>query len=272
MSDTKLVLDTPLSGPCSREQAFDKILIPQATRTYQPLSNEDFVNMIYKVAALHGVVLENEQFGLDLKGQRFFGVCDVVGKDFFGGDIQLTIGFCNSGNGSMAARFCIGSKVFVCSNRCFYSYTDEKTGINENIIRPHKNLDNEGIHNGLFNQVNVSFQKLDEFRDSQEKFYEGLTNRKIDDDTAYATIVRAAQQGIINKTKMLTLADFWGYQSSQPEKEDKEWHEEFMPRTVFSLFNCFTQIEKERFSKNPVQSNIKTMDIATFFRSEFNLD
>jgi hypothetical protein len=229
--------------------------------------------MIYKVADIHGVTLENEQLGLDLKGQRFFGVCDVVGKDFFGGDIQLTIGFCNSGNGSMAARFCIGGKVFVCSNRCFYSYTDEKTGIEGTIIRPHKNLDSEGIHNGLFNQVNTSFQKLDDFRASQEKFYEGLSCRNLDDDTAYATIVRAAQAGVINKTKMLTLADEWNKQSIDTGgTKDYEWHEDFIPRNAYSLFNAFTQVEKDRFSKNPVQSNIQTMDVATFFRSEFNLD
>ncbi len=268
-----LTLDTPLSGPCSRAEAFDKILIPQATRTYQPLSNEDFVSMIYRVAAMHGVVLENEQFGLDLKGQRFFGVCDVIGKDFFGDTVQLTIGFCNSGNGSMAARFCIGGKVFVCSNRCFWSYTDEKTGIDGTVIRPHKNLDNEGIHNGLFTQVNMSFQKLDDFRASQEKFYEGLSCRQIDDNTAYATIVRAAQAGVINKTKMLTLADEWNKQSIETGgTKDYEWHEEFMPRNAYSLFNAFTQVRKKKLKDNPVQSNISSFGLTKFFQSEFNLD
>ena len=111
------------------------------------------------------------------------------------------------------------------------------------------------------------------FRASQEKFYEGLTNYKINDDVAYATIVRAGQAGVINKTKMLTLADEWNRQSIDTGgTKDYEWHEEFLPRNAFSLFNAFTQVEKERFAKNPVQSNIKTMDVATFFRSEFKLD
>ena len=76
-----LLLDTPESGSCTRETAFDSRLVSMATDTYQPLPNVELVDMIEKVAQANDIKLVNEQLGMDLKGQRFFGVCDVEGKD-----------------------------------------------------------------------------------------------------------------------------------------------------------------------------------------------
>lgn len=267
-----LVLDTPTSGPCKRKDAFSKYLIPGTTRTYQPLPNKVLVDMIYRIAKESNVALADEQLGMDLKGQRFFGVCDIEGKDFLGGHIKMMIGFCNSYNGTMATRFCLGSKVFVCSNRAFHAYTDEDTGISGISIRPHWSYDNDK-HKGLVAQIKEAFHQIDDFREAQERFYEGLLKRRLNDNKAYATIVRAAQQGVINKTKVLTLANEWSRQGVEPNTEpDFEWHKEFKGRNAYSLFNAFTQVEKDRLEKNPVQSNISTIDLSGFFCQEFNLN
>ena len=266
-----LVLDTPLSGKCTREEAFSKALIPEATRTYQPLPNAIMIDMIYSIAEEYDIELNDEQLGMDLKGQRFFGVCDIIGKDFFGGAIQLMIGFCNSYNKSMSGRFCLGGKTFVCSNRAFHAFVDAATGISGMVIRPHKNLGNMGIQDGLIMQIRETFNQIENFRSSQERFYEGLTSREINDDMAYAAIIRAAQAGVVNKTKVLTLADEWAFQAVEPSTDEREWHEEFMPRNACSLFNAFTQVNKAKMESNPVQANISTMDLTKFFCDEFNI-
>ena len=267
-----LLLDTPLSGPCTRKQAFNTNLIPEETRTYQPLPNKIMIDMIYRIAKESGVTLTNEQLGMDLKGQRFFGVMDIESFDFFGGKIGLQIGLCNSYNKSMSGRFCIGGKVFVCSNRAFHAYTDGATGISGMTIRPHKNLHSLGIEDGLIESIKAALGQISDFRDSQERFYDGLTSRKLRHDRAYGIIVRAAKAGIINKTKILTLAEEWDRQGKEPIDDKHEWHAEFMPRNAYSLFNAFTQVEKQRLSKNPVHSNISTMDLTSFFYKEFNLN
>jgi len=270
-----LMLDTPESGACDRDIAFNADLIPLATRTYQPLPNRTLVDMIYRIAEEFGLTLDNEQLGLDLKGMRFFGICDIKGEDFFGDQIGLQIGWCNSYNGTMSARFCIGGKVFVCSNRAFHGYTDEATGISGIAIRPHKNLGNMGIHDGLISQIRGSFQQIGDFRIAQENFYGGLLNRRLNNDKAYATIVRAAQHGVINKTKVLTLANEWVRQAEVPEDIETcgyEWHSEFQGRNAYSLFNAFTQVEKGRLAKNPVKSHISTLDLSGFFSEEFQLN
>ena len=263
----KLMLTTPESGPCSRSQAFDAALISKATDTYQPLPNKVLVNMIHTVAEQNGLTLFNEELGMDLKGQRFFGVCDIKGKDFFGGRIRMMIGFCNSYNKSMSARMCIGGKVSVCSNRAFHAYTDDFTGIAGMAIHPHY----INVHEGLFQRIKEAFEQIEAFRKSQECFYRGLLECEIDDDFAYATIVRAAQAGVINKTKVLTIANEWNRQAKKPTG-DYEWHPSFRNRNGYSLFNAFTQIEKERLEKNPVQSHISTMGLTDFFRREFEIN
>jgi len=267
-----LVLDTPESGPCSLAEAINKSLIPEATRTYQPLPNKTMLDMIYRIAREDGIKLSNQQLGLDLKGMRMFGTADIEAHDFFDGQIGLQIGWCNSYNGTMSARFCIGGKVFVCSNRCFYSYTDG-TGITGYIVRPHKNLGDQGIRDGLIDNIRAAFQQIDDFKRSQEEFYGRMSDRRITTDTAYGTIVRAAQAGVINKTKVLTLADEWNRQAVEPiDTPDYEWHPEFQGRNAYSLFNAFTQVEKTRLARNPVASNISTMDLTSFFYKEFNLN
>ena len=148
-----LMLATPEAGSCTQAEAFAKNLIPVGTRTYQPLSNEELVRMIKKVARIYGMKLTDGQLGMDLKGMRFFGIYTVEGFDFFGGRIKLTVGFCNSYNRSMSGRMCIGADVTVCSNRALFAYTDEATGVNGMAMAEHR----PGIHDGLFQKIDACF-------------------------------------------------------------------------------------------------------------------
>lgn len=262
------------SGHCSREQAFSRVLIPEETRTYQPLPNKVMLDIIYKIAQECDITLSNEQLGMDLKGQRFFGVCDIEGQDFLGDRIKMMIGFCNSYNGTMSSRFCIGGSVLVCSNKAFYAYTDDITGISAMAMRPHKNLNNLNIYDGLVKHIREAFDQIEVFKNSQESFYGGLLEREIKRSKAYETIVRAAQAGVINKTKVLTIAEEWDRQKNEPndiETYGYEWYREFKDSNAYSLFNAFTQIGKIKLAANPVQSHISTIGLTNFFREEFKL-
>ena len=264
-----LMLSTPESGPCTREQAFSKILIPSATDTYIPLPNKDLLDMVADVARLHGIVIVNERLGMDLKGMRFFGVYDVEGKDFFGDRIKLMIGFCNSYNRSMSARVCIGGQVLVCSNRAFHAYADETSGIVGMALHPHR----KNIRTGIYQRIDTAFQTIEAFRTLQNDFFNRLENTSVRKDRAYSLIVQAAQQGIINKTKIVTVAHEWDIQGMEPandlQAKEWDWHPEFRDRNIFNLFNAFTQVEKKRQEVNPVQSNLQTMALTKFFYDKY---
>lgn len=265
-----LMMATPEAGRCTMAEAFAKNLIPAPTRTYQPLSNEELVKMIKKVAGIYKMKLTDEQLGMDLKGMRFFGIYTVEGFDFFGGRIKLTVGFCNSYNRSMSGRMCIGADVTVCSNRALFAYTDEVTGVNGLAIAEHR----PGIHDGLFQKIDACFAGIEEFRIQQELFYEHLAKRHITTEEAYHLIVKAAQANVLNKTRILRVAKEWDWQEKGPqndeEEKEREWHLEFASRTAYSLFNAFTEVQKDKMKVNPVNTNINTMGLTEFFYTEYS--
>ena len=265
-----LLMDRPTSGKCTRKEAFSTDLIPERTDTYQPLSNEELVMMINTVADQFGMKLTDEQLGMDLKGMRFFGVYTVEGFDFFGGRIKLMIGFANSYNKSMSGKVCIGGRVMVCSNEAFYAYTDETTGIGGLASHEHR----RNIHDGLYQRICHAFEGIETFRKQQEIFYGHLNERPISQEEALAMSVRAAQKGVINKTRILTVAEEWQWQERGPQNEAEKmdgriWYPEFKPRTAYSLFNAFTEVQKDRLQANPVQTNIQTMGLSEFFYAEY---
>jgi len=264
-----LVLDTPKSGKCTRKQAFDSYLVPVATKSYQPLSNQELVKMINKVAKIYDMSLSNEQLGMDLKGMRFFGVYTVEGFDFFDNRIKLMIGFCNSYNKSMSGRMCIGGEVLVCSNRAFYAYTDDITGVNGMAAHDHR----KNIYENLSQRIKIAFDGIEQFRKNQESFYHSLSTIKLSQERASHLIIRAIKSGVLNKTKVVEVWDEWEWQEKGPQNEDEEqervWHSDFKERTAFSLFNAFTEVSKSALALNPVATNIKTMGLTEFFYDEF---
>ena len=262
-----LVLDTPKSGPCTREQAFERNLIPVSTDTYQAVPNEELVLMLNDAAAQHGLRLSNEQFGLDLKGNRLFGTYEVEGLDFFNGHSKLMLGFCNSYNKSLRIRVCFGGKVFVCSNLAFHAWTDDESGIVGEV--GHRHTPNVG--DGLWQRLTAALGQVDDFRAKQERFYTRLAETPVTGKYAHDLIVRAAMAGCINKTKIVDVANEWHYQAEEPEivTESHPWHPEFQSRNAFNLFNAFTEVEKGRLERNPVTSNMGTLSLTEFFHREF---
>jgi hypothetical protein len=263
-----LIMSKSTSGKCSKKEAFDSVLIPPATDSYQPLSNEELVTMIQDVAAKHNMVLTDEQMGMDLKGMRFFGVYAVNGLDFFGGRIRLMIGFCNSYNKSMSGKVCIGGEVMVCSNRAFYAFTDDETGIIGMASHEHR----KNIYEGLLQRISCAFDSIQQFREKQEKFYTHLSQQYLTQKEAYYLIVKAVQEGVLNKTRILTVAEEYDWQEKEsPNDSGRIWYPEFQPRTAYSLFNAFTQTQKDRLAVNPVQTNMQTIELTQFFCRAFSV-
>jgi hypothetical protein len=266
-----LMLDTPESGPCSRAVAFAEHLIPKSTATYQAVPNEELIRMIGDCARKHGLVLGHEELGLDLKGMRMFGTYEIESHDFLGDQVKLMMGIRNSYNRSMSIRVCFGAKVFVCSNMSFHAWADDETGIIGDVGHRHT----PNVNDGLWQRLDYALGQVDKFAARQEQFYRYLSDRPLTDDEAYSFIVRSAKKGaeVISKARILDVVDEWDRQGIEPETEEQaeavEWHPEFQNRNAWSLFNAFTQKEKNRLARNPVASNMGTLGLTSFFHREF---
>ena len=220
--------------------------------------------MLDKATKEQGLELANPRFGMARYGNQLFGVYDIIGHTLFGDRVKMMLGLMNSYDKSLRARVCYGSEVFCCSNLCF-SATSGEDGISSNI--GHKHTTN--VYDTLWYRINKALEQVDVFHKNQEHFCESLADRSISQDEAYGTIIRAGQRGVINKTKMLDVAERYNFQEHYPENEAEysDWHPEFQNRNTFNLFNAFTEIKKQ--DRNIVDSNIKSASLYSFFEKEF---
>lgn len=265
-----LVLDTPESGSCTREQAFARDLIPETTDTYHAVSNQELLLMLNDAARQHGLILTGETLGMDRKGNRLFGTYEIENMDFFGGRSKLMLGFCNSYDKSMRIRVCFGGKVFVCSNLCFSHWTDEETGIGGEAAHRHT----VNVNKGLWGRLAGALSTVDAFRASQDRFYTTLADRMLTQDEAYSMIVKAGKQDVVKKGRILDVVNEWDSQDRFPETEDENenWHPEFKRRNAFNLLNAFTEVGKILQKKNPVYANLNTLGLTSFFHREMILN
>ena len=75
-----LLLDTKGSGVVTMEEAFS-IPVPEATKTYTPVSNEDLWKFLHQTAQRRGLQLGTPQLGIAHKGQRLFGSVEITNQD-----------------------------------------------------------------------------------------------------------------------------------------------------------------------------------------------
>ena len=251
-----------------REEAFRTDIIPARTSTYCPVTNSEFVEMINRVSDEHGLSLENEELGLAGKDLQMFGTYTVKGKDFFDGKINLVLGIANSYDKTLPAKVCWGQSVMVCSNLSFYAYGDEKI---KSFIR-HKHTNHILNTDGLYYRLNKAMEQVDHFCREQERFCEKLKERNVTREEVYSTIIRSARANVINKTDILAVADTWDFQTENyPENEDQyeNWYPDFRTRDCYSLFNCYTELNKEKIKRNMVAASLNTLKLTEFFNKEF---
>jgi hypothetical protein len=263
-----LLLDTKGSHRATYKDVIKEVIPAprQESQTYQPIQNIELLNMLDKVADSHGLELVNPTFGIDRKGQRMFGVYEVEGKNHLDNKVKLMLGVRNSFDMSCSAGVCFGSKVFVCSNLCFSGYADA-SGIAG--MASHRHTLN--IYSTLYDRLQESLHQVDKFKDYQEIFFGTLERKNIGNNGGYGLIIDAARNGVINKTKILEVANEWQLQHRGPANviEEDRYHPEFAPRTAYSLFNAFTECSKAIQERNPVEANSRSIKLTEYFHSQF---
>ena len=102
-----------------RSASLDLILsapVPASTRTYSPLSHADLINSVKEQLDKRGLVVKDERYSENRRGQQMFGHVTVQGTN---GEQDMCLGFRNSYDKSMQVGVVGGSRVIVCSNMMF---------------------------------------------------------------------------------------------------------------------------------------------------------
>jgi hypothetical protein len=195
---------------------------PEATPSWQPIPHGDLYGRVRDTLEGNGLHIVQEAHGLWREGQRYFGLMEVrngTNADDFG----LVIGLRNSHDKSFPAALALGSRVFVCDNLAFSGEVK--------LSRKHTTY----IWRDLPGLVERAVGRLADLRNLQAKRIDAYKAAALTDErTVHDLVVRSVYARALPGTQIIDVLNEW----RTPR------HEDFQPRTAWSLFNAFTEVLK----------------------------
>jgi hypothetical protein len=222
-----------------------EVPLPNATRTYQPVTHEQLSTMLLQMAAhlLPGFSHSNSQFGLAAEGNKMFGVHTLTSSDT---SMGLSIGFRNSYDRSMSVGIAVGASVLVCDNLALSGDITILRKHTLNVIRDMESMALSAIYKSqqVYNEI---------LKDAEE-----MRLLELSDDNAHRMLGLVYGRGIITPRQIPVALREW--QTPQ--------HEVFTPRNVWSFYNAIT----ESLKSAPPQSIMeKHLGLHRLFSEQYRL-
>ena len=202
-------------------EAVKASVTPEPQDSHYPIPHARILELAVEGLEKQGLHVVSGEHALDKDGMRYFGLLQLTNGANHS-DFGLVAALRNTHDKSYAASMALGSHVFVCDNLAF---SGEVT-----FARKHTRF----AMMDMPRLVNDALGRLGTLKRSQEVRIEGYKGAELTDDQAYATIVRATMAKVIPNARIRDVVEQW----HEPA------HEEFAPRTGWSLFNGFTEILK----------------------------
>jgi hypothetical protein len=181
------------------------------------------------------------RFGLSAGDGRFFGTLDLATPLTPDGSVTLAVGIRNSIDKTFPMGFCAGSRVFICDNLAFRS--------DLMVRRKHSP---QGIAN-FSNDIAGAVMQLTSFKEAETVRIAALADTTMPDERADSFILRAAiERGVIPLRAIPHVVRAW----------KEPGHEQFAPRTAWSLFNAFTAAFASLQGSNPAELARRTMRLS----------
>ena len=204
----------------SREE-LNAILAPTPTATHKPLPHGLVVAALIETLSFRHISVVRDEYAVSPDGMRMFGVLDL--ETTFDG-CRFAIGMRNANDKSMRLALTVGYRVLVCDNMAFH-------GDFTPVLAKHtKNF-------GLEDALSVGVDRMQRNFDPMRRQIEAWKQTTISDAHAKLVIYRAFVEGELEAPKHLAR--------QVHELYFNPVHEEFAPRTMWSLQNAFTSAFKE---------------------------
>jgi hypothetical protein len=209
------------SDEVTREQLAKIELKEQATAWFRPIRHIELVETIERSLSALNLTVREEKLAIRRDGQMLFGTMKVehiVEKDFV-----TALGFRHANDRTMSIQIVAGVSVFVCDNMSFRG---------DSLVLRQKHSHNFS----LTAQIKTAVSR---WRDLSDEFVEHVRDFKtltLSDDEAMATICNAFHQGVMPLRFLPDVVKEW----RSPR------HEDFAPRTLWSLENAFTEVQKQQ--------------------------
>jgi hypothetical protein len=212
------------------------------TETHFPIPHRELLSLALGAIKAQNLDVVNAAHALSHDDARYFGLFEVAptgparaaltggdGASHSDGmvarpDYGTIVGIRNSHDQTFPAGLVIGSQVFVCDNLAFSGEVNMRRKHTRHILK-----DLPGL-------VDAAMGRLMGLRNRQEHRISAYKEAGMEDRDAHDLIIRAMQGGVIPNARIKDVVNQW----HKPE------HEEFAPRTAWSLFNGFTQVLRGR--------------------------
>lgn len=195
---------------------------PAPEGRWHPVSHVRVLDTVKETLLGAGYTVQAEKYALARSDARFFGVLDLATPLAQG--VALSVGVRNSVDKSFPLGFAAGSRVFVCDNLAFRS---------ELLVRRKHTV------NGMKafgTAIGSAVASLTSFRDAEGVRIRRMAEMHLAPAQASHVILTAFRKGIISSLQIANVCREW----------EEPSHEDFRPRTAWSLFNAFTEVLKPR--------------------------
>ncbi|HYM06051.1 MAG TPA: hypothetical protein VEU11_05775 [Terriglobales bacterium] len=218
MSETSTLIS--YAGKITRAE-LDQIPTPPATATHIPIRHVEVVETLIETLSLRHIGVVGEEFAVSADGMEMFGVLDL--ETTFDG-CRFAIGIRNANNKRFRLSCTVGLRVFVCQNLAFQ-------GDYSPVLAKHsKNF-------SLRDSLSIGVDRMQRNFEPMRRQAETWRTSQLSDEAAKLVIYRAFIEGELEVPRHLARVVHDHYFDPQ--------HEEFAPRTMWSLSNAFTSAFKE---------------------------
>lgn len=213
----------------------DAVEAPPPTETWFPLRHSAVLDRVKTTLDGAGFSVTREVLALNADNHRFFGTLDL--KSEIGNGVGLSIGVRNSTDKSFPLGLVGGSRVFVCDNLAFSSEIV--------VVRKHTKFGERRFADAIAQSMSC----LRQFQGTEARRIAWMQSADLSEDAANSYILQAYEKDIVGPRLLPLVIEEW----RNPK------HEEFKPRTAWSLFNSFTEVLKPRQRSQPANAAHETI-------------
>lgn len=220
--------------------------VPEPTDTYHPVPYDRFVEEVELHIPRFGLAVRSSEFALAREGSQMFGVL-TCSNGHGSTEYGLAIGLRNSYDRSLSVGLVAGTRVFCCDNLAFSGEVKMSRKHTAHVFRDLPDL----IYR-MLSQVSSMRERIDAEMAAMKAMQ--LERRQ-----AHHLMIQAIKGGVLVASRLPLVIEAW----------ELPHHEEFVPRTAWSLFNAFTEVQKSLSARAQMEGSLR---LSQLFREELSLN
>lgn len=212
--------------------------VPEETDSYLPVPYGRLVEEVELHVPRFGLAITEEKFALARDGLQMFGVFTCRNGSEHA-DYALALGIRSSYDRSLSVGIVAGSRVFCCDNLAF---SGEVSAARKHTVNVFRDL------------PDLIYRMLTKVSCMQNRIHEEIAAMKgqaLSGEAADHLMVEAVRKNVLPASHLPKVMEAW----------ERPLHAEFVPRTSWSLFNAFTEVQKSRNPRVQMEGSLRLSEV-----------